>query len=125
MKITQDLGSDRHLIGGYDRGEVRVNGIAYTRSLLVSAQNIAPDWGPRSCAELSAEDLAPLLAWDPEVVLLGTGARLRFPSPEVRRLFQARRMGLEVMDTAAACRTYNILVLEDRRVAAALFMIED
>lgn len=125
MKLTQDTGSDRYLIGGYDRGELRVNGTVHTRSLLVSPQRIAPDWAPQGFEDLVPEHFDLLLEWAPEVVLIGTGARQRFPDAAIRRLFQARGVGLEVMDTAAACRTYNILVLEDRRVAAALLMIED
>ena len=75
----------------------------------------------RDVKTLSAADLEPLFALHPEVVLLGTGAKQVFPASDVRQAFAARRIGLEVMDLGAACRTYNILVQEERRVAAVLF----
>ena len=61
----------------------------------------------------------------PEIVLLGTGDRQRFPRPKLTRALLARGVGVEVMDTSAACRTYNIIMMEDRRVAAALLMMAD
>jgi len=77
---------------------------------------------PQSFAELRAVHLEPLLALSPELVLLGTGATQRFAPPEVRAVFAERGVGLEAMHLGAACRTYNVLVQEERRVAAALFL---
>jgi uncharacterized protein len=73
-------------------------------------------------AELEAADLEPVVALAPEVLLIGTGVRQVFPAAAVFAALHARRIGFEVMDTGAACRTYNVLVAEDRRVAAALLI---
>jgi len=85
-------------------------------------QRIIPDWRPQMLAELRAQDLAEVLALEPEVVLLGTGQTLRFPSPELFSAFHSTAIGIEVMDTGAACRTYNILAVEGRQVVAALLL---
>jgi len=94
-----------------------------TRSFVITSQDLSSDWSPESLEELEAEHLTALLAYEPELILLGTGASLRFPSGETMARVQEAGVGLEVMDTAAACRTFNILVSEDRRVVAALMMI--
>jgi uncharacterized protein len=85
-------------------------------------EELITEWTPASFAELQAEHLLPLLERNPEVVIIGTGPTLRFPRPEILRPLMQARVGYEVMDFQAACRTYNILVDEDRRVAAALLM---
>lgn len=89
-------------------------------SFVISPQRVLPEWAVRAVDEVTDELLAQLLEWEPELVILGTGERLQFPSPQVSQSLIARQIGLEVMDTAAACRTYNILVAEGRRVVAAL-----
>ena len=80
------------------------------------------DWAPARFDALALEHFALLAALEVEVVLLGTGARQRFPAPGLTEPLRAARVGLEVMDVAAACRTYNILLAEERRVAAALLL---
>ncbi len=92
----------------------------FTRSLILMPQTLIRDWPPQTFAELSAENLAVLLAYPQEIILLGTGTRQRFPDLAVTRAFLQRGIGVEVMDTAAACRTYNILMADGRGVAAAL-----
>ena len=82
------------------------------------------DWGPHSAGGLALKDFLLIADLQPEVVVLGTGSRLQFPAPAATQPLIQARIGLEVMDTAAACRTYNILMGEGRRVAAALLMIE-
>ena len=77
-------------------------------------------WAPATFAELKAEHFAPIAAMKPEVVLLGTGGKLRFPHPSITRSLSDACIGVEVMDLQAACRTYNILMAEERKVAAAL-----
>lgn len=104
---------------GYGDGYVLVNGERYARSLLVTPERVL-DWAPGSFAELAEAHFAQIAAWGPEVVLLGTGARLRFPAPALSAPLARAGVGLEVMDVQAACRTYNILAAEDRRVVAAL-----
>jgi uncharacterized protein len=92
---------------------------------VVTPERILRDWRPRSVEELEARDLEALVALGAEIVLIGTGAVQRFPAPEVLAPLRGRRIGVEVMDTAAACRTYNILVAEGRSAAAVIFPITD
>ena len=124
MKITQELGQATYAITSYDRGEVRINESRFSRSLIVMPEQLLEDWGPQRFEDLTAEHLRPVLEWQPEIVILGTGTTQRFPAPEIQRLFVEAGIGMEVMDTAAACRTYNIVMAEGRRVAAALLMID-
>ncbi|HNI52603.1 MAG TPA: MTH938/NDUFAF3 family protein, partial [Accumulibacter sp.] len=82
-----------------------------------------PDWSSATSATFSLADGAILAGLDAEIVLLGTGKQLRFPPPDLLQPLIAQRKGLEVMDVQAACRTYNILLSEGRKVAAALFLV--
>jgi len=106
---------------GYGEGYVLVNGQRHERSVLVTPAQVL-DWAPASFAELAEAHFAPIAAWRPEVVLLGTGARLRFPAPGISAPLARAGIGLEVMDVQAACRTFNILAAEDRQVVAALVL---
>jgi uncharacterized protein len=97
--------------------------IVLTASALVSPWEVVRDWAaPPAGPQFGIEALAAPLALGPEVVLLGSGRRLRWPAPTVAPAVNARGVGFEVMDTASACRTYNVLALEGRRVVAALLM---
>jgi uncharacterized protein len=122
MKLTLDADSRVNLIHSYGPGEVRVGGRTVRGNCIVTADTVVEDWNAPSAQELRPEHLAPILALEPEVVLLGTGAEQRFPSKEVRAAFLSKRIALETMDLGAACRTFNILVQEGRRIAAALFV---
>ena len=105
---------------GYGEGYVMVNRQRYEQSLVVLPERLVTDWRPAGFDQLEAADFAALAELAPEIVLLGTGARLRFPRPELTRALMTARIGLEVMDVQAACRTFNILAAEERKVAAAL-----
>ena len=122
VKFTLEPASGAYLIRGYSASEIRVGEARVTRSCIVSADRLITDWEPASFAELSVVHLAAVFALDPELVLLGTGPTQRFASGEVRAAFAERRVGLEAMQLGAACRTFNILIQEERRVAAALFL---
>lgn len=124
MKIHLETGIGQNLIRAYALGRITVNEGVYTRSLVVTPQQIIPEWPPETFADLLEEHFETIIALKPEVVILGTGARLVFPVPSLTRALVDARIGLEVMDTGAACRTYNILMSDDRRVAAALLMIK-
>jgi uncharacterized protein len=121
MKFTLDSRTDINLIRGYGAGEVRIGELVLHAPCIVAADQLIRDWQARDVATLGLADLEPLFALKPDVVLLGTGAKQIFPGSAVRQAFAARKVGLEVMDLGAACRTFNILVQEERRVAAALF----
>ena len=122
MHFAEEQLSGRLAVRAYEQGCVTVGETVYQTSLILTPERVIPDWRPAACEELRQEDFEPILSLHPEVVLLGTGGRLQFPAPALTaRLLQAGA-GFEVMDTAAACRTYNILLSEDRRVVAALLL---
>lgn len=103
-------------------GQLRIGDRTHTSSVIVTATVLIAPWRPTSAEDLSPPDFEPLLGLAPEVVLLGTGPRQQFPHAELLRILHQRRIGIEVMDTSAACRTYNVLVTEGRNVAAALIV---
>ena len=122
MKLSLDIGDGNYVITGYEPGVVYINAIAYRQNLLVTPENLYTEWslGPLANLQASAFDcLRPQL---PDVLLLGTGARLRWPDRQLLPSLRDAGIGLEVMDTAAACRTYNILMAEGRTVAAGLIL---
>jgi len=123
MRIHLETGERANLIRTYEAGRIVVGEQDYQRSLIVLADRLITDWPPQSHTELSAADMQVLADLRCEVVLLGTGRELRFPSPALLAPLAAVGTGIEVMDTGAACRTYNILMGEGRRVAAALMPI--
>ena len=122
MQIVHDSDHDGYTIVGHDGGTVQVNGERLAASCVVAPDRLIRDWAPRKLDDLEPAHLAELTALDPELVLLGVGSRLRFPPPEVLRTLQQRGIGVEVMDTPAACRTYNLLKGDGRRVVAALLI---
>jgi len=122
MKIEQDIPVQGNYIRGYAPGEVRINEATYQRSLIVTPDSLIEDWRPASFEDLTAEDMQRVAEFDPDVVILGTGESHRFPHPRLLRALYERHIGVEVMTTNAACRTYNILMAEDRPVAAALLI---
>ncbi len=122
MKFTLDARSDVNLVRGYAPGTVRVGDRVVAKHFILAADALITEWEAPSAAELSLEHLDPVFELKPEVVLLGTGHTQRFPSTRVREAFASRGIGLEAMDLGAACRTYNILVQEERRVVALLFV---
>lgn len=126
MEIVRDflLGSEQPVIRRYRPGEIRVRDTSYEASVVITPRRLIAGWPPQSAAALSAEHLATLLELDPvpEIVLLGTGERQHFPAREVMAPLLAAGLGVEIMDTASACRTWNILLAESRRAAAALII---
>lgn len=123
MKFQPDRAEGVNVIHAHTRTSVSVNGQAHTRSILVPPTGELIDWPVDSLDSLSEADFQPILDARPEVVILGTGPTLRFVKPALLRHLMAARIGVETMDTAAACRTYNILVGEGRRVMAALLIV--
>jgi len=121
MKFTQQLPSGINLIRRYGADFIAIGEQEIRESCLVSANSIE-SWAPRTVEELRIEHLAALFALAPEVVVLSTGAKQQFPRAALRAEFATRRIGLEVMEIGAACRTYNVLVGEERRVMAAILL---
>ena len=122
MKLHMDNPGLSHRIRACDPDGVTIQQQRYARSLLVSPDHIMPDWPPTGPDELQAAHFDQVAELEPEVVLLGTGDQLRFPAPSILRILHERQIGVEVMTTQAACRTFNILLAEDRRVVAALII---
>ena len=122
MKFHLQTTAGQNLFTGHGAGYVAVNGTRYTKSILVTPDRIIEDWSATDFASLSAEHFGQFLALKPDLVLLGTGATFRFPWPEISQPLHAARIGLEVMDNAAVCRTYNILLAEGRNVIAAVLL---
>lgn len=120
MRFTQDSASGVNLIRAYGNGELRVNDGIHRGALIVSAETLIPEPNIHNLEELIALGAARILALEPELVLLGTGARQIFPAAEFSAQFLRAGIGFEVMDTGAACRTFNVLVSEQRHVAAML-----
>ncbi len=122
MKFTQDISSGQNVIRAYSEGRISINGIAFEESLIITPATIIEQWRPQRFEDLCEDDFAAAVALEPQLVILGTGDRHAFPHPSLLRLLVERGIGLESMSTAAACRTYNILVSEGRQVAAALII---
>ena len=119
MKLHASGPSGVNTITGYGEGYVVVNGERRSSNVVVLPDRIE-QWPVKGFEDLSADDFAFLGNLDVEIVLLGTGPRQRFPHPRLTAALAQSGIGLEVMDVQAACRTYNILVAEERKVAAAL-----
>ncbi len=122
MKMHLDTTAGAHRITGYGSGYVTVDETRLTRSLVVTPDVLINDWSPQSVVELDEAALEIVAHLRPAIVLLGTGAQQSFPPSRLLAGLFAEGIGVEIMTTAAACRTYNILVAEGRPVAAALFM---
>jgi len=122
MKLQADARFAVHAISAHGPGYVTVGNQRITRTCLLRPDGIDATWGPDNFANLTEEHFAALAAVECDVLLLGTGGHQHFPTPaQMRPLLEARR-GIEVMSTAAACRTYNVVLAEGRIVAAALFV---
>jgi uncharacterized protein len=120
MRFHQDSSSSSNRIRSYGTGEIKINDSAFTAPVIVSSSAIEPGPAITAVDELAVPHAAAVLAHEPEVVLLGTGPRQSFPTPEFGAALLRAGVGFEVMDTGAACRTFNVLVAEQRRVVALL-----
>jgi len=145
MQINPDLNTSAYSIKSYEPGQVTVfepiskeeAKIAYdtgippvattvilTQSAIISANTLIENWGPKTPQSLTQGDFQTILKLRPEVVILGTGKNIHFPDGRDMLVLQKEGIGVEVMGTAAACRTYNFLMSDGRDVACALFMLE-
>lgn len=145
MKFTLETGQNI-FVHGYDVNEVTISGIKpdhpefntglidewdadnqlgiFRKSLIISANGAIARWSPQDVSELNPEHFLSFSEYQPEVVLLGMGHQLRFPPQDCLSVLQQQNLGYEVMDTAAACRTFNVLAAEGREVMLAMLMIE-
>jgi uncharacterized protein len=122
MRFNLDQPTTANVVRAYGPGLVRVGERSFSHSVIVTASTLLEDWRPRRISDLQESDLGELLRLRPEVLLIGSGARQEFPRRATLAALYAARLGFEIMDTGAACRTYNVLVAEGRNVAAALIV---
>ena len=122
MKFTLEGSSQVNLIRSYSSAAIQIGERTLDSSCIVTADTLIANWPPASLEEVAVNHLEPIFELQPELVLFGTGSRQRFAPAELRAAFAARGIGTESMDLGAACRTFNILVSEERRVAAVLFL---
>ncbi len=122
MKIEREQAEGKNLFTGYGDGYVEVNRARHSASLVVNGDRLVTGWPAASIDALTADHLAAIVELKPEIVLLGTGREFRFPEPALLAPLYKAGIGVEAMDTPAACRTYNILLGEGRNVVAALIV---
>jgi uncharacterized protein len=121
MKFSESDNADGLTIRAYQPGALVIGEGRFTHSVLLTPQRVS-EWPPADIPALDASHFQPVLALQPELVILGTGVKQVFPPPRTYAALMAAGIGIEIMDTGAACRTYNILMAEGRRVAAALIV---
>lgn len=122
MKLQSDPHSGANAITGYGNGYVEINQIPYDHAVILKSDGAISEWPVKSFEELEAGHFAQMVDFKPELVLIGTGSRQRFPKPELLKPLITAKIGFEIMDSQAACRTYNILVGEGRQVLLALLV---
>ena len=122
MKLQADRIEGVNVVTGLAPGKVTVNRVAYQQSILIPWQGEVTPWGRPHFDALGVADFQLLADMNPELVIFGSGSCLRFPPPALLRPLIERAIGVETMDSAAACRTYNLLASEGRRVVAALLL---
>ena len=123
MEIAEPPAAGRQVIQAYGGGRFRVSGRVFQGSILVTPDNAEP-WPVMDASGITAQSLAPVPADDIDIVLVGCGAGFRPPPEGLAEALKARGLALEWMDTGAACRTFNVLMAEDRRCAAALIAVD-
>ena len=121
MKLHADPVASNY-IRGFSAGRLRINDVVISGHAVITPEQIIPDWSPVDPESLTLGDLELVLALEPEVILLGTGLRSRLPDVQLATEIMRRGIGFEAMTTEAACRTFNVLAAEYRRVAAALLV---
>ncbi len=120
MKLHSADTGRLNTVTGYGAGYIEINAVRHQGAILLMPEGDIRQWQPSSDGKLDSAQTEGILALSPEIVLLGTGPSQRFQEAQVVVAFHRAGVGLETMDTAAACRTYNILMAEGRRVLAAL-----
>lgn len=120
--FTLDNNRANYQIRAFKLGQIHINEHIFTHNLIISPQQLLENWAPQQVAEITHEHLLPAIALKPTILLIGTGASQHFLPLDIYGNFLNQGIGIEIMDTAAACRTYNVLTAEDRAVVAALLL---
>lgn len=119
MKLNLANAGQQNVVTAHGEGYVEINAKRHQQSVMLGAHVVSP-WPVANIRDLTPNDLEVLKAHAPEVLIIGTGRRFTFPPPQALRPLVEARIGHEVMDTPAACRTYNVLLSEGRKVMAVL-----
>ena len=122
MKLSEDFNSGTQIINGYNETSITINEKTFSQSIIVTNYQLIPDWPVKNISDFCNQSLQPVLELQPEVIIIGTGSQLQFPRPESYSIAINQGIGIEFMNTGAACRTYNILLSENRKVAAAIIL---
>lgn len=122
MTLSLDNNQAKYQIRAYEPGIIKINDQLFTRSIIVTPDQLITDWPPQTLTELNYAHLKMIRELRPSILLLGTGNSLKFPAIEIYGDLINENIGVEVMDTHAACRTYNALTSENRHVIAALII---
>lgn len=122
MPLTLDENRATYQIRGYQPGQIQINDRIYNNSVIIAPEKLIENWQPQTINELTRDDLALIIELHPAILLIGTGSKLEFPSIDIYGDLINHGIGVEIMDTRAACRTYNALTAENRDVMAALII---
>lgn len=122
MELHLDTGDAHYQIKAYGSDFVQINQKKIFNSLVVSPHQLIDPWPPQKINDLNPAHLKVILELNPKIVLLGSGENLAFPHPQLLEVFYQKKIGIEVMNNGAACRTYTVLMSEGRKVAAALLI---
>ena len=122
MKFAQDSQDEGYVITSYESDHISINGKAFNQSLIITSTHLDENWGLKTIGQLNTEHIDKILALNPELIIIGTGSKLIFPAVETYSCIIQRGIGVDFMDTQAACRTYNILKSEYRDVVAGLIL---
>lgn len=122
MKFAQDSQQEGYVITAYDDASVSINGKPFNQSLIITTTKLDENWDVTSIELLQASHIDQILTFSPELIIIGTGNKLTFPAVEMYSNIIKHGIGVDFMDTRAACRTYNILMSEGRHVVAGLIL---
>jgi len=122
MKFAQDCQDEGYVITAYDNGSISINGKAFSQSLIIASTKLNEKWDVSAIELLQPDHIDQVLLMNPELIIIGTGNKLVFPAVEVYSGIIEHGIGVDFMDTGAACRTYNILMSEGRDVVAGLIL---
>ena len=120
--FTEDENTAKYQVRAYQPGMITINDKIFTTSVIISAEQLITDWRPQTLTELEFADFEIIRQLKPDILLIGTGGTLTFPTIETYGELINHGIGIEIMDTGAACRTYNALTAENRSVIAALLI---
>ena len=122
MKFSEEDSADSHIIQSYNNNAIMIGGRIFNSSFIVSRSTLIENWPLSEISQLESAHLQPILDMKPEVILIGTGLKLIFPAPNSYSSVINQGVGIEFMDSGAACRTYNVLASEKRNVIAAIIL---